>query len=130
MKTLKLLVLAALVAGCNDGGFAISAGGAFVVLTGGEQFRVRIESAFMATTARRMMSGQEAQKVITGTVVRGDGGTNTGYGWHLNPLTIQYTDTTDPSCNALPSVVQANIDAWEGKKYCPWPARFLSEVGR
>jgi hypothetical protein len=130
MKTLRLLLLAALVAGCNDGGFAISAGGTFVVLTGGEQFRVRIESAFMATTARRMMSGQEAQKVITGTVVRGDGGFNTPYGWHLNPVTLQFTEPTDATCNVLPSVVQASIDDWVGKKYCPWTGRFLSEVGR
>ena len=130
MKTLRLLLLAALVAGCNDGGFAISAGGTFVVLTGGEQFRVRIESAFAATRARRMMSGQEEQKVITGTVMLGDGGFNTGYGWHLNPVTLQYTERTDETCNVLPSVVQANIADWVGKKYCPWSGRFLSEVGR
>ena len=130
MKTFRLLVLAALLAGCTDGGFAISTGGTFVVLVGGEQFRVRINDALFATRARRMMSGQEAQKVINGTVVRGDGGFNTGYGWHLNPVTLQFTEATDETCNRLPSVVQANIDDWVGDKYCPWTGRFLSEVGR
>ena len=102
------------------------------VVTGGEQFRVRIESAFLATTARRMMSGQEAQKVITGTVVRGDGGFNTGYGWHMKPNTIQFADVTIEACDGRPSDVQSDITYWVDtvKRYCPWGGRFVSEIGR
>ena len=132
MRTLKLLLLATLVAGCNDGGFGLSAGGTFVVAVGQEQFRVRIDNALLATKARRMMSRQEDQQIINGELARGDGGFNTGYDWHMKPNTIQFADVTIEVCDGRPSDIQGDIDYWVDtvKRYCPWGGRFISEVGR
>jgi hypothetical protein len=130
------LTLAAIltVASCNQT-VGLAGSGTFLVAVGSEQFRVRIENSLLANQARRMANGQERQKIINGQLARGDGGFNTGYGWHINPLTITLDEATVESCNennAKPSDIQANITHWvdEVKRYCPGLGRFVSEIGR
>ena len=132
MKTLSLILLAVMISGCEAGGFEVTAGGTFVVAVGAENFRVRIDNAFLATKARRQMNRFEAPQIVTGELVRGDGGFNTGYGWHIRPSTIGLTDVTVPECSALPSAVQADINHWvdDIKRYCPTTGRFVQEIGR
>jgi hypothetical protein len=133
MRVLSVILVAVLLGSCNQGGgFDVSAGGTFKVLVGTEEFYVRIDNAFIATKARRQMIGAETRQNITGELLRGDGGFNTGYGWHIRPSTIGLTDIHTPECSALPSAVQAEIDKWvdQIKTYCPTGSRFVSEVGR
>ena len=122
------------VASCNQT-VGLATSGTFIVAVANEQFRVRIDNSLIANQARRMANGQDRQKIITGTVARGDGGFNTGYGWHLNPQSITLEETTAESCNvnnAKPSDIQADITHWVDtvKKYCPGFGRFVSEIGR
>ena len=131
MIHIRLLLLAAAIAACGDAA-GISSGGTFVVAVGQEQFRVRIDNALLATQARRMMSGAEDQKIVTGELARGDGGFNTGYSWHMKPSTVAFADMTIELCDGRPSDVESDIDYWVDtvKRYCPWGGRFVSEVGR
>ena len=125
------LVGVLLLAGCTDN-IGIGTGGTFVVAVGQEQYRVRIESAFMATQARRMMMRVEDQKVIFGELERGDGGFNAGHAWHIKPGTIQFANDANDQCNGRPSDVDADIDHWVDtiKQFCPSLGQFVSEVGR
>lgn len=132
MRYLKLLLVTAVLASCSDAGTGISAGGTFIVAVEGEQFRVRIDNALLASQARRMMNRQEQQKIINGELERGDGGFNTGYHWHMKPGSIEFADVTVEVCDGRPSDVESDISYWVDtvKRYCPWGGRFISEVGR
>ncbi|MGQ0815491.1 MAG: BP74-related protein [Gemmatimonadota bacterium] len=131
MKYIKFLLIAAAVAACGDAA-GVSAGGTFIVAVGQEQFRVRIDNALLATKARRMMTGAENQQIVNGELARGDGGFNTGFGWHMKPNAISFADVTIELCDGRPSDVQSDIDYWVDtvQRYCPWGGRFVSEVGR
>jgi hypothetical protein len=129
----KLILAAALMtAGCNSGFTGVSTGGVFLVAVGTEQFRVRIDNAFLATTARRMAAGQDERRIITGEVASGDGGFNTGYHWHITPSTTSFTDVVDTTCDGLPSAVEKDVAQWIAtkKKYCPQQARIVREESR
>lgn len=132
MKIVLILVLAAALASCSNYGTGIGTGGTFVVAVGTEQFRVRIDNALLATKARRMIARTEQQKVVTGQLVRGDGGFNSGYHWHMNPSTIAFAEATIELCDGRPSEVEANLDYWIDtvKQFCPWSGRFTSEIGK
>ena len=125
-----LIALAALT-GCNDS-IGISTGGTFVVSVAGEQFRVRIDNALLATRARRIAVGAENQKVVSGDLARGDGGFNTGYGWHIIPSTVALIDQAVAECNGTPSDVESDIDHWvdDIKRFCPAGSRILGEILR
>ena len=131
MRYLTVLLAALALAGCNDN-FGVNTGGTFVVAVGSEQFRVRIDNALLASQARRMMTGATDAKIINGELARGDGGFNTGYGWHMKPGTIQFADATIELCDGRPSDVQKDINYWVDtvKRYCPWGGRFIREEGR
>lgn len=137
MTTSKILRSAAAIASilafasCTET-IGLSTGGTFIVAVGQQQFRVRIDNALLANQARRMANGQDRQKIINGELARGDGGFNTGYGWHMKPSAIEFADVTIEGCDGRPSDVQADITYWVDtvKRYCPWSGRFLSEVGR
>lgn len=132
MKIYKILLLATLLAGCNEGALGVSRGGTFIVAVGDERFRVRIDNALLATRARDMMARPSEQQIINGELARGDGGFNTGYGWHMKPNTIQFADFTMELCDGRPSDVQSDITYWVDtvKRFCPWGGRFVSEIGR
>jgi hypothetical protein len=134
MKRLVLIAVTIYMAGltgCNDG-VGVSTGGTFAVRVEGETFYVRIDNALLATKARRMMVGAEDDQIITASLARGDGGFNTGYGWHMIPSTVTFADMTTEVCDGRPSDVQSDIDYWVDtvKRYCPWGGHIVSEVGR
>ena len=128
---LRYLILALALGSCNSA-TSVSAGGTFVVAVVDEEFRVRIDNSLLATQARRMMSGQDKQKIVTGKLLRGDGGFNTGYHWHIDPAAVGFADLTIELCDGKPSEVEKNIDYWVDtvKQYCPWGGHFVREVGR
>jgi hypothetical protein len=96
----------------------------FVIEVEGEQFRVRTSNPATATSLdARARSG--VLGVVTGRLVRGDGGFNTPWSWHLDPLSIGVPDAAIELCDGRPSMVQGDLDYWVDtvKSYCPWAAR-------
>lgn len=124
------LIALGAVTGCND--FGVSTGGTFLVLAGGDEFRVRIDNALLATRARRIAAGAENQKVVSGDLARGDGGFNTGYGWHIKPGTVALPDQASDECNGTPSAVESDIDHWvdDIQRFCPAGSRIVREIFR
>ena len=96
----------------------------FVIEVEGERFRVRTSNPATATALdARARSG--ALGVVIGRLVRGDGGFNTPWSWHLDPLSIGVPEVAIELCDGRPSMVQENLDYWVGtvQSYCPWAAR-------
>lgn len=63
--------------------------------------------------------------VVAGRIVRGDGGFNTPWSWHLDPLSIEVPDASIELCDGRPSMVQSDLDYWVDTvhTFCPWSAR-------
>lgn len=103
-------------------------GSLFTVQVVNETFKVRVTSATAIAAMRgRMQAGSEG--VIIGQLVSGNGGFNTGYGWHLDPATVAVADVAIEACDGRPSDVQGDLPYWLNtvKSYCPWGAKVVSE---
>jgi hypothetical protein len=96
----------------------------FVIEVEGERFRVRTSNPATASALdERARTG--VLGVVSGRLIRGDGGFNTPWSWHLDPLSIGAPDAAIELCDGRPSMVQADLDYWVDtvRSYCPWAAR-------
>jgi len=96
----------------------------FVIEVEGEQFRLRTTNPATASALdARRRSGTLG--VVVGRVVRGDGGFNTPWSWHLDPVSIEVPQVAIELCDGRPSMVQGDLDYWVDtvRTYCPWAAR-------
>jgi hypothetical protein len=124
-KRLMLAALAAAMLGCSESTAPETA--LFTVEVSGEQFKVQAQGdVAIAAMQTRLQSGQTG--VISGTLVRGNGGFNTGWGWHLEPSTVTAPDLAMELCDGRPSFVQNDLDYWLSsvKLFCPWGARVVA----
>jgi hypothetical protein len=96
----------------------------FVIEVEGEQFRLRTTNPATASALdARRRSGTLG--VVVGRIVRGDGGFNTPWSWHLDPVSIEVPQVAIELCDGRPSMVQGDLDYWVDtvRTYCPWAAR-------
>ena len=124
-----LLILVAFVAACGDSNAPESGGTAtFVIQVSGEQFRARVTDAAQIVNLRQRLAAGTTG-VLSGTLVEGSGGFNTGWGWHLDPETVHAADMAIEVCDGRPSMVEADLDYWidSVKQFCPWGARVIAE---
>ena len=128
--TRQFLAVAALIgalAACNDSGTEPGDTATFTIQVSGEQFKVKVEGqAAIAALQSRLDAGTTG--VISGKLVRGNGGFNTSWGWHLDPTTVTAPDLAIELCDGRPSMVQADLDYWidSVKQFCPWGATVVS----
>lgn len=121
----------ALIAACSgaDSGTLSpsSSGTIFTIQVANETFKVQASSTTAAAAMRaRLAAGSPG--VIIGALVRGDGGVNAPYGWHLDPATVSPVDVAAEVCDGRPSDVQQNMTYWitTVRSFCPWSARVIS----
>jgi hypothetical protein len=126
LSRLRSLVLLLTVAAC--GGDVASTrptpAQEFVIEVAGEQFRLRTTNLAAATALdERRRTG--VLGVVSGRIVRGDGGFNAPWSWHLDPLSIEVPQASIELCDGRPSMVQSDLDYWVDtvQRYCPWAAR-------
>lgn len=96
----------------------------FVIEVEGERFRVRTSHPATATALdARRRSGTVG--VVAGRILRGDGGFNVPWSWHLDPPSIEVPDAAIELCDGRPSMVQGDLDYWADnvRTFCPWSAR-------
>jgi hypothetical protein len=96
----------------------------FVIEVAGERFRLRTSHPATASALEaRSRSGTVG--VVAGRIVRGDGGFNAPWSWHLDPPSIEVPDAAIELCDGLPSMVQSNLEYWVETvhTFCPWSAR-------
>jgi hypothetical protein len=96
----------------------------FVIEVEGEQFRLRTTNPATASALDARRRGGTLG-VIAGRIVRGDGGFNTPWSWHLDPASIEVPEVAIEVCDGRPSMVQGDLDYWVDtvRTYCPWAAR-------
>jgi len=122
------MVLTAVLVGCDDANEP-AAGTMFKVEVVGQRFNVRVEGdAAIAAMNARLQSGQEG--VVHGKLLRGNGGFNSPWGWHLDPTTVTTPDAAFELCDGSPSYVQEELDYYldSVKFYCPWGAKVVSRA--
>jgi hypothetical protein len=96
----------------------------FVIEVQGERFRLRTGNVATASALdARRRSGTLG--VVSGRLVRGDGGFNAPWGWHLDPASIEVPQAAIELCDGRPSMVQGDLDYWVDtvRAYCPWSSR-------
>ena len=99
----------------------------FTVEVAGQRFKVKAEGAIaVAALNQRLQAGTEG--VIHGRLVRGNGGFNSPWGWHLEPGTITAPDLAMELCDGEPSFVESELDYYldSVKFYCPWGAKVVA----
>ena len=68
---------------------------------------------------RLRQSGEE--RWVVGTLVRGDGGFNAPWTWHLDPASISFAEVTIEACQTAASAIADDIDYWVGfGQVCIW----------
>jgi hypothetical protein len=95
----------------------------FVIEVQGERFRLRTSDPATASALdARRRSGTVG--VVAGRLIRGDGGFNAPWSWHLDPRSIGVPQASIELCDGRPSMVQSNLDYWvDVGSFCPWSAR-------
>jgi hypothetical protein len=121
-----LLVLTVLITACGGDVASMRPTPAqeFVIEVEGEQFRLRTTNPATASALDARRRGGTLG-VIAGRIVRGDGGFNTPWSWHLDPASIEVPEVAIEVCDGRPSMVQGDLDYWVDtvRTYCPWAAR-------
>lgn len=121
-RHLSLLTCVTLVA-CTADPAAPSGPTEFGVEVSRTRFVVR--SADPATTgALEARRRSRTPGMISGLVVKGNGGFNTPWSWHLAPESIIVADVSIELCDGTPDMIEANVDAWIAgpRRFCPWSA--------
>jgi hypothetical protein len=90
----------------------------------GEVFRILLRDNNVIAQARGLVG---ARRIVSGKIVRGDGGFNMPWSWHLDPDTVRFPDAAIEICDGCPSDVEASGGTWGGGTFCPWTAEILAE---
>lgn len=94
----------------------------------GESFRVAIDDAATTRQASALV-GQPGGPIVHGRLVVGNGGFNVPWSWHLDPATVRFVDAAIEVCDACPSLVEANLPAFERLgTYCPWSTEVVRRL--
>lgn len=96
----------------------------FILEVSGENFRIRTTDPAIATKLNQRRNSA-TRGVVSGRLIRGNGGFNAPWTWHLDPASIEVPDVSMELCDGRPSMVQGSIDYWVDtvRFYCPWGAR-------
>jgi hypothetical protein len=119
---IQIGALAVLLAGCGSpsdpSGYT-----EFVVEVEGERFVLRALDPETVRLATQNMQGGNGMFPI-GPLLRGDGGFNAPWSWHLDPEEVRLTEVAVEVCDGRPSYVEAHLDDYP--TYCPWGARVVA----
>ena len=93
-----------------------------------ERFRLLLEDADRIAEAERLMETGRVG-VVMGSLVRGDGGFNAPFSWHLMPASVGFPDAAIELCDGRPSQVEENLDYWINtvQRFCPWSAQIVAD---
>jgi hypothetical protein len=94
----------------------------------GETFRVRVENADTIEQVRALERGESTASIPNGRLLRGDGGVNQPWSWHLDPNDIEMAEFAIELCDGTPSMVEEDLDYWVDTvgRYCPWSGELVS----
>ena len=95
----------------------------FLVQVQKEQFVLALTQPRAIADALDCVAGRK-RLIPLGEVAPGDGGFNTGWGWHLLPGSARLVEVAMEVCDGIPS----DVGKITSKYYCPWSARLLKRL--
>ncbi len=93
----------------------------FVVIT-------KNQSAIEKARAQLLLSEEKRNLHINGKLEKGNGGYNNKWSWHFIPENWDLVEISIEVCDADPRYVEANLNEWIGKSFCPWGAIVMEEI--
>lgn len=141
-KAASALLLGLLLSGCG-GGFVVSFGDDGFAFNDRALFRMgirgqgaaqdfRIQTNTLEVTrlgrAEMRLPIDQRRLVPQGRVVRGDGGYNAPWSWHLED--VRFTEVPQAICDGLPRDLEANVADWVDRRisFCPSGAYVADEL--
>jgi len=115
-----LLALSVLLPACSDDPSEVEA--EFVVSVADETFVMRVRDPETIRLAQENIERRN-QRFPIGALLRGDGGFNAPWSWHLDPAQVRMTEIAIEVCDGRPSYVEAHLADFP--TYCPWGARVI-----
>ena len=101
----------------------------FTVQVANEQFVIFATDQETIRLATENFQGKNTRFPI-GKLVRGNGGFNQPWSWHLLPDTVRMAEAAIEVCDGRPSYVEGHVDDYvNAGAYCPWSARII-KVGK
>ena len=89
-----------------------------------EEYRLRLTDPQDIGIAQKLLAGAAAPGIPNGRVVRGEADVNVGYSWHIDPASVEFSDTTTELCDGRPSDVEKRVITSD--RYCPWSAKVVA----
>ncbi len=89
-----------------------------------ESYKIRLTDPADIEIARKLLAAEQAPAIPNGVVVRGSADVNVGYGWHIDPASVEFADFTTEVCDGLPSDVEKGLITSD--RYCPWSAKVIA----
>jgi hypothetical protein len=125
------LIAAILVMACGTPTGPDSSNGALfrVRACRGQFFRIRLTDRALIRRAEQL-AGTAHQPIVTGELVRGSGGFNVPWTWHLVPETVSFVDVATQACDGCPDELEDNLGYWitTDGRFCPWTAHIESRL--
>jgi hypothetical protein len=120
IRGIVLLALSVLLPACSDDPSEVEA--EFVVSVADETFVMRVRDPETIRLAQENIERRN-QRFPIGALLRGDGGFNAPWSWHLDPAQVRMTEIAIEVCDGRPSYVEAHLADFP--TYCPWGARVI-----
>jgi hypothetical protein len=96
----------------------------------GERFNVWLTNPTTIAQVEAFIDAGVETMIPNGPLLRGPGtgDHNQPWNWHLDPAQTEVAEVTIELCDAMPSYVEANLDAFieEVGRYCPWNATVVA----
>ena len=95
----------------------------------GQTFNIRLVDPGLIARANELI-GESNQPIVNGRLVRGNGGFNGPWSWHLAPESIEFADVTVEVCDGCPQMVEGDLDYWVDTvgRFCPWTSRVVRRL--
>ena len=105
----------------------------FTDTDGQPRFVIQLTDPAKIEHARKILRGEENDKIhLYGTIIRRPAAYNPGWGFHMDPATINFFIAAIEVCDASMRYVEEHLDEaggafLPGAIWCPWTSRLVDE---
>lgn len=105
-----------------------------ITLADGAQLVIRLQDPDLIKQARDIVSGKERTRLhFSANIVKAPAVYNPGWGFHLDPNSVEFFETAIEVCDATTVMVEQNLedvgdDFLPQGRWCPWSSRLVGEL--
>ena len=118
----RLILVGAILActGCNDSSGPENVRFVFRDPLTQDVVRLEITNVVGLAQAQTLLTSGAAQWAL-GTPIRGDGGFNAPWTWHIDPASVTFAEVTIEACQTAMSAIDDDLDYWiDFGQVCIW----------